>query len=115
MADAVPPTNTASGKIRCKWAADDSTSSQSGSGAVFIGIVHPKVVALCVGVCQIGATDALYFAQQCVVCKCCLAQVCPVAPLPTRDQSVNGGEAIALMVEMAVQIMKNFTLFAAGL
>jgi hypothetical protein len=48
MAAAVPPTSTASGRIRCKRAADDSTVSHSGK--VRVGIVHPEVITLGIGV-----------------------------------------------------------------
>ena len=45
-------------------AADDSTSSQSGSGAVFLDIVHPEVMALGVRVCEVRGADPLHLVQQ---------------------------------------------------
>ena len=78
-------------------------SSQSGSGAVCFGIVHPEVMALGVGVGSVRATHPLHFVQQSRVCQNRLAQIGPIPPPTARDQVVNSDKGEALMVEMAMK------------
>ncbi len=118
MADAVPPTSTASGGIRCKRAADERTSSQSGGGAalfnaVFFNVVHPEMISLGVGVGNIRAADAFHFFKQRPIPKNRAAQVSPILPAAARDHIVDGRKGQALMVEVAMQPggQQAFTIF----
>lgn len=75
-----PPTSTASGRIRWSRVAEDKTSSQSGSGAVLFGIVHPEMMALCVGIGGVRAAHALHLVQQGKVGQSGPAQFSPITP-----------------------------------
>jgi hypothetical protein len=70
--------------------------------AVGLGIVMPKLIALGVGIRDVGTTDPIYFAKRATVTERRLAQSSPVVPAATADYIVDGGERELLVVEVAV-------------
>ncbi len=60
------------------------------------------MVALCVGITDVGLAHAGYFVQGGAVAQCCQAQLYPVLPAATADHVVDGGEREVLVVEVAV-------------
>ena len=101
MAAAVPPTSTASGRIRCKRAADDRTVSHSGK--VRIGIVHPEVITLGIGVRDPGQADAPDLLQDAPIGQRGATQFSPIVPAPAGDHIVDCGEGESLMGQVAVE------------
>jgi hypothetical protein len=65
-------------------------------------IVVPKMVALCVGVADVGLAHADYFVQGGAVAQCCQAQLYPVLPAATADHVVDGGDREVLVGDVAV-------------
>jgi hypothetical protein len=53
-----------SGRMHWTRAAEDNTSSHSGSGAVFFDIVHPEAMALSVGVGDVRTAQDLQLFQR---------------------------------------------------
>jgi hypothetical protein len=69
---------------------------------VGLDIVVPKLIALGVGIRDVGATDPIYFAKRATVTERRLAQGSPVLPAATADHIVDGGERELLVIEVAV-------------
>jgi hypothetical protein len=65
---------------------------------MFFGIVHPKVMALGVGVRNLGAANSQDIFEQSWISENRTSQLNPIIPLTTRDYVVNGREREALMV-----------------
>ena len=70
--------------------------------AVSQDIVMPKLIALSVGISDVGTADPIYFAKRAAVTERRLAQSGPVIPAATADHIVDGGERELLVVEVAV-------------
>ena len=99
----MPPTSTASGRMRCNRAAEDKTNSQSGRVAVRFGILHPEVVALGIRVRNIRTANLHNFVQQAPISQHCPAQIGPVLPATPGDHIVNSGRGEALMIKVAMK------------
>ena len=70
--------------------------------AVGFDVVVPKLVALGVGITNVGTADPIYFAKRATVTERRLAQCSPVIPAATADHIVDGGERQLLVVEVTV-------------
>ena len=70
---------------------------------MFIGVMHPEVIALGVGVRNVRAANLGHLVQQRLILQNGEAQPNPVPPAPTRDHVVDSGERETLVVEMSVK------------
>src|ERR1700684_1590351 len=104
MAAAVPPTRTASGKIRCRCAAEERTCSHSGSSKVLFGILPPEMVPLCIRVLHVCKGDAEDIFHDGAVFEGSHTQLGPIRPLAALDHIVDCGEDISHpFLQMPVQ------------
>src|ERR1035437_411471 len=103
MAAAVPPTRTASGKMRCRWAAEERTCSHSGNFEVIFGIVPPEVIPLRIGILRVRESDAEDLLHDCAVFEGSGTQLSPILSLAAVDQIVEGGKRVLLMIQMPMQ------------
>lgn len=70
---------------------------------MFLGIVHPEVMTLSVGIRNAGTANLLNFFEQGTILQNSSPQLKPVIPTPTRDHVVNRGESEALMIQVSVE------------
>jgi hypothetical protein len=87
--------------MRCRRAAADRTSSQSGK--VSVGIAFPKVIALGIGILHVRIADSAHLLHDDAICERCTAQFGPVLAPATVDHVVDSREGEILVVEMAVE------------
>lgn len=64
--------------------------------------MQPEMMALSVGVRNMGTADSFHFVCNGAVSQYRTPQFDPVSPATARDHIIDGGERVALMVEMAV-------------
>jgi hypothetical protein len=70
---------------------------------VFLGIVHPEVVALRIGIRHVRTANLLYFVEQGTVSQRRMSQLSPVTPAPTQNYIVDGGEGETLVIKVSVK------------
>ncbi len=70
---------------------------------MFIGVMHPEVIALGVGVRNVSAAILGDLVQQRVILQDSVAQPNPVWQAPTRNHTVDSGERETLVIEMVVK------------
>ena len=96
----MPPTRTASGRIRCRRAVEERTASQSGQ--VSFGIVLPEVVPLGVGILYVGSADVQHLLQEPAIPQDGPAQFGPIPSRATSDHIVDGSKGESLMGQVSV-------------
>ena len=67
-----------------------------------MNIVMPKLIALGIGISDMGTTDPVDFAKRAPVTERSLAQSSPVLPAAPADHVVDGGERELLVIEVTV-------------